>query len=821
MTSSWRSLREICYRFRHSFVYLYAPMQLGSHSLGLNFVFLSLLETMEPVWKEGIAFANIDIKTTAMLGQNWFSLHRPFLLNEFQSLLAMDDVIALCLCEVGGVTDPLPPELKREFESLLLDSFGAPEHEPTILWGQNNNETVAAFKAGVHVLELEQMKNFMNGKHSFRMVDRYVLHKGNHNILLYNQHQPASNERQLRPRDKVELTGKVLRDAIAFHKQTPNNIGFIFGGDANSAHSIWATTLEANMEWRHVFKEPFFAYAKDSIAKNPKTMKPGDCQLGMGIDNFKVLQTDCQIKNRDTMHDPIVVKWIYSPPSRKMQLHQALQTKPQRPPPQPPTSDTSTPFPATQRRWQQTQPPQPSMHPATKRCWQPARNYDSNSVGSNQEAPATTPQHDTTSSSPAPPPAPAETTTAEDPVVLQSTLNSDATEHTEPNEDARILATCIRFLATDLRMPTEFTIALSQEDQDILSKATNALFWKPTKATGFEPTAKQMQSPEDIAEALETLFHHRRMIETNDHKAIDDTTAVAKVWNAWCHTWLAEELTEKQQTYKMSQKTSIFDAWIFKTYGCKYFVLGMIRTGLSWRYEDPSTSGASEHIEKLATLSSSVASERTHELATIQDPSTSGASEHIENLATLSSSGASEHTHELATIKTFTNWLKRLLDNIGLHKRALNTEAARERSGNIYKRSGLTPQQAEDRRLRDVARRDYHWALQLQRQLNAGKGATEHTPKGNKGKGESKGNKSKDATEHTPKSWAEMNRNERWYLQELWNGNLLRAKRDAEDTHGGRVQADPFIMPAGHTCASSSSTVPDTLARRASSAMDC
>ncbi len=248
---------------------------------------------------------------------------------------------------------------------------------------------------------------------------------------------------------------------------------------------------------------------------------------------------------------------------------------------------------------------------------------------------------------------------------------------------------------------------------------------------------------------INSRVHYRRKIEPKDSKAIDDTAVVAKVWNNWCHTWLAEELTTEQETYRMSQKTSIFSAWIFKTYGCKYFVLGLIQTGLSWRYGDPSSSGASEHTE----------------------------------LA------------ELETKRYFTNWLKVLLHNISFHKNTANTQAARLRSGTTYQTSGLTPQQAEDRRQRDIARKNYHWALQLERQLNAAK-AMESNVKGKQQlEGKGKGKEKKGVTEHIPKKWSEMNRNEQWYLKELWNGNLYRAMRDAENKHGGRVQADYFVLP--------------------------
>ena len=49
------------------------------------------------------------------------------------------------------------------------------------------------------------------------------------------------------------------------------------------------------------------------------------------------------------------------------------------------------------------------------------------------------------------------------------------------------------------------------------------------------------------------------------------------------------------------------------------------------------------------------------------------------------------------------------------------------------------------------------------------------------------------ASEHGsgPRSWNQMTWNERWYLQEFWNGNLHQAMTDAE-ARCEPVAADPF-----------------------------
>ena len=62
---------------------------------------------------------------------------------------------------------------------------------------------------------------------------------------------------------------------------------------------------------------------------------------------------------------------------------------------------------------------------------------------------------------------------------------------------------------------------------------------------------------------------------------------------------------------------------------------------------------------------------------------------------------------------------------------------------------------------RAQARSDFAWAMSLERQLEKSKG------KGKPGKG--------NASDHVEsKPWSEMSRNERWYLQRLWDGSLRR-----------------------------------------------
>ena len=130
--------------------------------------------------------------------------------------------------------------------------------------------------------------------------------------------------------------------------------------------------------------------------------------------------------------------------------------------------------------------------------------------------------------------------------------------------------------------------------------------------------------------------------------------------------------------------------------------------------------------------------------------------------------GALEHvaTH-------FTSWCRRLARAVTRHKRDPKTVEARIRSGEALHCHGLTPQQVCDRAARSTARANYYLAVDLYNRLKAAKG---------KGKGKA-----------SPKYWDEMSMNEKWWLNEFWEGRLLRAMHEAEGKCH-RVQAGRCSM---------------------------
>ena len=165
-------------------------------------------------------------------------------------------------------------------------------------------------------------------------------------------------------------------------------------------------------------------------------------------------------------------------------------------------------------------------------------------------------------------------------------------------------------------------------------------------------------------------------------------------------------------------------------YGEKRSVMAIIRTSLSWA----APSGATEHTH------SGAASSAEHAPGT--------------DIAV----GAPEHT-----LTRFIDWIVRVVKTIDDHKRDPTVQEQCRRSGDA--------KQNDEKRLRaarDEARANFAYGADLNRRLEL-----YHQ------KGKSKGKGKRD---HLlwPIAWHEMSWNQTWYVCEFRNGNLWKAKKDAE-----------------------------------------
>jgi hypothetical protein len=264
-------------------------------------------------------------------------------------------------------------------------------------------------------------------------------------------------------------------------------------------------------------------------------------------------------------------------------------------------------------------------------------------------------------------------------------------------------------------------------------------------AADAEKPAYSVKSKTAITDSWSQIFARRRVEEPDDSAPIKDKEVCARMYRQWMNEWLSTpgNLTAEQAQRRRNRLTSMFAAYIKNTVGGKNFLMAVWQSGITWA---PS--------------------------AELLHTNYGGVLEHV--------------------AKNFASWVRCVARAIRRHKEAPNTVAARIRSGNTWGQHGLTASEETIRQERCEARRNYFWALGLDRRLNASKGkgkrgASEHAER-NTGKGKGKGK------EHVePKSWYEMTGHEQWYLYELWNGNLKRARTEAESKMS-RVEADAFVF---------------------------
>ena len=280
----------------------------------------------------------------------------------------------------------------------------------------------------------------------------------------------------------------------------------------------------------------------------------------------------------------------------------------------------------------------------------------------------------------------------------------------------------------------------SPADREELASCMNMFFTRRPLLQSTPPRqdrdkARVLKTADEICGAWERIFHVRRFYEADDQKPISDPCLLATMWTDWAKDWMAGELTPEQQKLAHNKKTSIFNAWIFSHMGGKNFVMAMWQTGMTWA---PTP-----------------------------------------QLLNADFNGALEHV-----ARNFASWTRRLARAVHRHKHDEATLEARVRSGTTYGKHGLSQAQEQDRKDRAEARRNYYMTQELDKRYQASKG---------KGQGKGKGKTKRGASEHTfpPKTWDEMSRDERWWLQQLWNGNLLREKQHAE-SKCHRVEAAPF-----------------------------
>ena len=81
---------------------------------------------------------------------------------------------------------------------------------------------------------------------------------GPRSLLVYNQHQPSSDQRSFPQAQKLEFCKSVIQYAVRYCADEPECVGFVFGGDANLGLASWGTALAEDSVWQLTFEEPRF-----------------------------------------------------------------------------------------------------------------------------------------------------------------------------------------------------------------------------------------------------------------------------------------------------------------------------------------------------------------------------------------------------------------------------------------------------------------------------------------------------------------------------------------------------------------------------------
>ena len=145
---------------------------------------------------------------------------------------------------------------------MMKDAFlSAGQEEPRLIWSRG--ETMAAFSSNVIVEPLEQLVK-MERVDSYRVVERFALHgateDGDCHWLVYNQHQPASEERPFPAPMRIAFCEAIINDALRHCAQQPRCCGFIFGGDGNCSLASWSAAFDASSGWSLTFQQPSFLH---------------------------------------------------------------------------------------------------------------------------------------------------------------------------------------------------------------------------------------------------------------------------------------------------------------------------------------------------------------------------------------------------------------------------------------------------------------------------------------------------------------------------------------------------------------------------------
>ena len=179
-------------------------------------------------WKGLLAFSNIGLAGKAVHGRGW-PKHRERLIRLVTELFKASSVhgggpelLGIFLNEVGNLSDLFDDTAKGKFEDMMREAFArATMDVPQVLWSPG--EMMAALRPDVPVECLSRLSHLPR-VNSWREVERFTIHgateHGTCKLLVYNNHQPASDDRPFPANMRIAFCKAIIIDAILPGNQT-------------------------------------------------------------------------------------------------------------------------------------------------------------------------------------------------------------------------------------------------------------------------------------------------------------------------------------------------------------------------------------------------------------------------------------------------------------------------------------------------------------------------------------------------------------------------------------------------------------------------
>ena len=171
-------------------------------------------------WKGLLAFSNIGLAGKAVHGRGW-PKHRERLIRLVTELFKASSVhgggpelLGIFLNEVGNLSDLFDDTAKGKFEDMMREAFArATMDVPQVLWSPG--ETMAALRPDVPVECLSRLSHLPR-VNSWREVERFTIHgateHGTCKLLVYNNHQPASDDRPFPANMRIAFCKAIIID---------------------------------------------------------------------------------------------------------------------------------------------------------------------------------------------------------------------------------------------------------------------------------------------------------------------------------------------------------------------------------------------------------------------------------------------------------------------------------------------------------------------------------------------------------------------------------------------------------------------------------